>query len=51
MDSLVIQQMLRELAFMSFSVVCAYFLVGSFIFLEERIKRVILQSAKEDWWS
>jgi hypothetical protein len=47
MDSLVIQQLLRELAFGSFSVVGAYFLVGSFIFLEERLKRVILQSAKQ----
>ena len=46
MDSLVIQQMFRELAFMSFSVICAYFLVGGFIFLEGRLKRVIIQSAR-----
>jgi hypothetical protein len=46
MDSIVIQQMFRELAFMAVSVVCAYFLVGGFIFLEERLKRVLIQSAK-----
>lgn len=46
MDSIVIQQMFRELAFMSFSVVFAYFLVGGFIFLEERLKREIIQSAR-----
>jgi hypothetical protein len=47
MDSIVIQQMFRELVFMAASVVCAYFFVGGFIFLEEHFKRVILQSAKQ----
>jgi hypothetical protein len=46
MDSIVIQQMFREVVFMTVSVMCAYFLVGGFIFLEERLKRVLIQSAK-----
>jgi hypothetical protein len=46
MDVTVIQQMFREFVFMSFTVVCAVFLVGGFIFLEERLKRDIIQSAK-----
>jgi hypothetical protein len=45
MDTQVVQQFLQELTFMGLTIVCAYFLVGGFIFLEERAKRSIMHSA------
>jgi len=45
MDTLVLQQFLKELIFMSSTVISAYFLVGAFVWAEERLKRAIIQSA------
>lgn len=46
MDTPVIQQLFREVMFMSSTVIFAYFLVGGFIFLEGRLKRAIIDSVK-----
>lgn len=46
MDTVVILQFFRELVFMTASVTCAYLLVGGFIFMQERLKRSIIQSAR-----
>jgi hypothetical protein len=45
MDVLIVQQFFRELIFMGLTIVCAYLLVGGFIFFEKRLKRAIMKSA------
>lgn len=45
MDTLVLQQFLREVALMGLAMVCAYLLVGGLILVEKRIKRAIIHSA------